>query len=49
MAVILAYLDPGSGSFIFQVVVGSVMAASLGVKVFWRRLTSMFKRSGDGS
>jgi hypothetical protein len=39
-----AYIDPGSGSLIFQVVVGAAMAVSLGVKVFWRRITGFFSR-----
>lgn len=39
-----AYIDPGSGSLIFQVVVGAAMAMSLGVKVFWRRITGFFSR-----
>ena len=42
-----AYLDPGTGSLIFQVAVGAVMAVSLAVKVFWRRIVSFFKRSSD--
>lgn len=45
MRTVIAYIDPGSGSFIFQVLVGSAMAAGLGVKVFWRRFTGLFKRS----
>ena len=40
-----AYLDPGSGSLIFQVVVGAAMAVALSAKVFWRRITSFFRRS----
>lgn len=39
-----AYIDPGSGSLLFQVLVGTVMAVSLGTKVFWRRLTGFFGR-----
>lgn len=39
-----AYIDPGSGSLIFQAVVGAAMAVSLGVKVFWRRITGFFSR-----
>ena len=39
-----AYLDPGSGSLIFQVIVGGAMAIGLGVKVFWRRIVSLFSR-----
>ena len=40
-----AYIDPASGSLVFQVVVGAVMAASLGVKVFWRRVVGFFRRN----
>ena len=40
-----AYLDPGSGSLIFQVVVGGAMAIALSVKIFWRRITTFFRRS----
>lgn len=47
MQTLLAYIDPGSGSFLFQVVVGSAMAAGLGLKVFWRRLTGLFRRNED--
>ena len=39
-----AYIDPGSGSFIFQAIVGGLMAAGLGIKVFWRRIVSFFTR-----
>ncbi|MGH3665213.1 MAG: hypothetical protein ACRDU8_03800 [Egibacteraceae bacterium] len=39
-----AYIDPGSGSLILQVLVGAAMAASLGVKVFWRRISGFFAR-----
>lgn len=41
-----AYIDLGSGSLIFQAVVGAAMAASLGVKVFWRRIAGIFRRRG---
>ena len=40
-----AYLEPGSGSLIFQVVIGSAMAVALSAKIFWRRITSFFRRS----
>ena len=42
-----AYIDPGSGSLIFQVLAGATMAIGLGVKVFWRRITSFFSRKKD--
>ena len=39
-----AYVDPGAGSFIFQAMLGGVLAASLAVKVSWRRIVSVFTR-----
>ncbi len=39
-----AYIDPGSGSIIFQAVVGAAMAISLTVKLFWRRIVAFFQR-----
>lgn len=39
-----AYLDPGSGSLVFQVVVGALMAVSLAIRLFWRRIVSLFRR-----
>jgi ribose/xylose/arabinose/galactoside ABC-type transport system permease subunit len=34
----LAYVDPGAGSYIFQVLVGVVLGAVVAIKVFWRRI-----------
>lgn len=45
-----AYIDPGSGSFIIQMLVGAALGASLAIKVFWRRIVSFFtgrKRGGS--
>jgi hypothetical protein len=36
-----AYIDPGSGSIIFQAAVGAALALGVGVKVFWRRIMSI--------
>lgn len=44
-----AYIDPGSGSFIIQMLVGAALGASLAIKIFWRRLVSFFtgRKSDD--
>ncbi len=42
MTTLLAYIDPGSGSFLFQATIGVALAAGMSVKVFWRRLKSRF-------
>jgi hypothetical protein len=35
---VLAYLDPGSGSMILQILAGGVAAVGVGVTMTWRRL-----------
>lgn len=47
-----AYVDPGVGSYILQVVIGTIAAAGFGVKIFWRRIrdavrTRFARGSGD--
>jgi hypothetical protein len=44
-SIYLAYLDPGSGSFIFQILIGVVLTIGVAIRVFWTRITSFFKRS----
>ena len=44
-----AYIDPGSGSYILQLLAGAGMAAALGVRIFWRRLRGLFSRRRDGA
>jgi hypothetical protein len=42
-----AYLDPGSGSIIFQAVVGAALGISLTAKLFWRRIAAFFQRKNQ--
>jgi hypothetical protein len=37
-----AYIDPGTGSVIFQAVIAGAMAAGLALKLTWRRFKSLF-------
>ncbi|HJP66295.1 MAG TPA: hypothetical protein VKA30_08335 [Actinomycetota bacterium] len=39
-----AYIDPGTGSYVFQVVVGAILGAAVAIKVFWRRIWSFVTR-----
>lgn len=39
-----AYLDPGTGSFLFQALVGVILATGLAVKVSWRRIVAFLSR-----
>jgi hypothetical protein len=40
----LAYLDAASGSMIVQAIVAGVAGVAVFAKLFWRRLTSPFRR-----
>jgi hypothetical protein len=37
-----AYLDPGTGSYIFQLLVGFLVGAFFTIKVFWGRIKTFF-------
>jgi len=37
-----AYLDPGSGSFIIQILLAGLMGAALMTKIYWARIKSFF-------
>ena len=37
-----AYLDPGSGSMVLQVILGGVAGLLLAIKIFWRRILQVF-------
>jgi hypothetical protein len=41
---VYAYLDPGSGSVILQVVLGGVAAAAVTARIYWKRISSRFRR-----
>jgi hypothetical protein len=41
---VIAYLDPGSGSLILQLLLAGLMGAGILVKVFWKKIKSFFTR-----
>jgi len=38
----LAYLDPGTGSMMLQVILGGVAAVGVALKLYWHRLRAAF-------
>lgn len=42
-----AYLDPGTGSIILQLLLGGIAGIAMVGKLYWHRLTSFFRRKGD--
>jgi len=45
---VYAYIDPGTGSIIIQVLIGSLVGGLAIVGIFWRQVTSFFKRLLSG-
>jgi len=47
-----AYLDPGTGSYILQLVMAGLLGALLALKIFWRNikayLSNLFGKNRDG-
>jgi hypothetical protein len=43
MRTVFAYLDPGSGSMMLQVIAGGLAAAAVTLKVYWRRLLVLLR------
>jgi len=41
-----AYLDPGSGSMLLQVLLGGFAGIAVITKLYWNRVTSLFHRKG---
>jgi hypothetical protein len=42
-----AYIDPGSGSVMLQVLVGGLLALGVTIRLYWHRLMGLFRRGGD--
>ena len=46
-ALILAYLDPGSGSFILQLIIAGAAGILFSLRGYWSKLISRFTKRGD--
>jgi len=40
-----AYLDPGSGSIILQMILAGLLGVGVVVKVFWKKIIGLFRHS----
>ena len=40
-----AYIDPGTGSFVLQLIIGGVAGAFVAFKLFWGRLRTRFRKA----
>lgn len=46
---LLLYIDPGSGSYLVQVIIGAVLGALFYFKRFWGRVKTFFVRKKKGA
>jgi hypothetical protein len=42
------YIDPGSGSYLFQILLAALFGSLYAIKIFWDRLKSIFSRLWPG-
>jgi hypothetical protein len=42
-----AYLDPGTGSMIVQLVIGAIAVAGVTLKMYWQKILNLFRRRPD--
>ena len=39
-----AYLDPGSGSYIIQILIGTLLGGFFAIKIYWRKIKAYFSK-----
>ena len=39
-----AYIDPGTGSYILQMVMGGVLAGLFAIKIYWNKIITAFRK-----
>ena len=44
MHTLFLYIDPGSGSYLIQVIIAAILGGAFWVKRFWRKIRSFFTR-----
>lgn len=42
-----AYVDPGTGSYILQLVIAGLFGAAVAVKIYWKRIKAFFLREEE--
>lgn len=43
----VAYLDPGSGSFLIQLLIAGLVGAGFLIKAYWKKIKGLFNRSAS--
>ncbi len=40
-----AYIDPGTGSFVFQAILAAIVGVGVVIKMYWAKILSLFGKS----
>jgi hypothetical protein len=43
-----AYLDPGTGSYVLQMVIAGIVSGLFAIKMFWRKIVEFFSNMFKG-
>lgn len=44
MDALIAYLDPGAGSMLLQMILAGILGLSFTIKTYWRRIVAFIRR-----
>lgn len=42
-----AYVDPGTGSYVIQILIAALAGAAFAVKIYWKKIKALFSRSSS--
>jgi hypothetical protein len=40
---VFGYIDPGTGSYVIQIILAAIVGLSFGLKLFWRKIKGFFR------
>ena len=43
----MVYLDPGTGSFIIQMLLAGLLGIAVAVRIYWKKIVAFFNRNKD--
>lgn len=45
----IMYLDPGTGSFIIQMLLAGLLGIAVAVRIYWKKIIAFFKKNKKGT
>ena len=44
----LMYLDPGTGSFLIQMLLAGLLGIAVAVRIYWKKIVALFRKNKKG-